>query len=329
MQLSRRQAISSLCATAAAPSFVRFDEELTGGALAGERFRVFVSTDIGGGDPDDHQSMIHLLQYCDLFDLEGVISSPPHGRLDAMDVLFEAYAADYPLLRKASNRYLAPNELKRRCKSGATAAYPPPGWGAPTDGSRLLIECARRKDKRPLWVLVWGGTSDLAQALHDVPDIKRKIRVYSGGSWNTRNDPYARDYVYQAHRDLWWIEANTTFRGMYVRGEQVGDLGNESFVAQHVAPRGALGKLYLEQKSDLKMGDTPTLTYLFRGEVNDPTKAHWGGAFIKTDHGPSYWTDNLDRALQEREYPGAKTVNRWRADYLRDWQRRLERIYGH
>jgi hypothetical protein len=37
---------------------------------------VLVSTDIGGTDPDDFQSMVHLLVYADLFDIEGLISSP-------------------------------------------------------------------------------------------------------------------------------------------------------------------------------------------------------------------------------------------------------------
>lgn len=37
------------------------------GALAGERYRVIVSTDIGGSDPDDFQSMVHYLLYADLF----------------------------------------------------------------------------------------------------------------------------------------------------------------------------------------------------------------------------------------------------------------------
>ncbi len=40
------------------------------GALAGVRHRVLVSTDIGGTDPDDVQSMVHLLVYADSFDLE-------------------------------------------------------------------------------------------------------------------------------------------------------------------------------------------------------------------------------------------------------------------
>ena len=46
------------------------------GALAGHRYRVLVSTDIGGTDPDDFQSMVHLLVYADAFDIEGLVSSP-------------------------------------------------------------------------------------------------------------------------------------------------------------------------------------------------------------------------------------------------------------
>ena len=40
------------------------------------RPRVIVSTDIGGTDPDDFQSMVHFLLYADMFDVEGLISSP-------------------------------------------------------------------------------------------------------------------------------------------------------------------------------------------------------------------------------------------------------------
>ena len=37
-----------------------------------QRPRVLVSTDIGGTDPDDFQSMVHLLLYADVLDLEGL-----------------------------------------------------------------------------------------------------------------------------------------------------------------------------------------------------------------------------------------------------------------
>jgi hypothetical protein len=42
-------------------------------APADVRPRVIVSTDIGGTDPDDFQSMVHLLVYADSLELEGLI----------------------------------------------------------------------------------------------------------------------------------------------------------------------------------------------------------------------------------------------------------------
>ena len=38
--------------------------------------RLIISSDIGGTDPDDNQSMIHLLMYADLFQIDGLVSSP-------------------------------------------------------------------------------------------------------------------------------------------------------------------------------------------------------------------------------------------------------------
>ena len=43
------------------------------------RPRILISTDIGGTDPDDNQSMIHLMMYSDLFQIEGLVSSPSFG----------------------------------------------------------------------------------------------------------------------------------------------------------------------------------------------------------------------------------------------------------
>ena len=44
------------------------------GALGGNRYRVVISTDLGGSDEDDIQSMIHYLVYSDLLDTEGMRS---------------------------------------------------------------------------------------------------------------------------------------------------------------------------------------------------------------------------------------------------------------
>jgi len=301
-----------------------------GGALAGQRPRVIVSSDIGGSDPDDFQSMVHLLVYADVLDVEGLISSPPgKGRVADILEVIAAYEQDFPQLKRHSQTYPTPASLRALVKQGATEPAPEVGYSQPTEGSRWMVQRARRSgsppgDNRPLWILVWGGISDVAQAVHDEPGIKAQIRVYSTGSWNTRNDPAARNYLHQRHRDLWWIESDTAFRGMYQGGRQDGPWGNRSFPDAHVRGHGALGDLLCRKKADLKMGDTPSLLYLLRGDPDGPTGEHWGGAFVPTDHGPHYWTDNPAAELREGNYAGAKTVNQWRVDYLGDWQARMD-----
>lgn len=76
------------------------------GALNGERFRVVVSTDIGGTDPDDFQSMVQLLVYADVINLEGLISSPfgASRNEDILKVIY-AYSKDYIYLITHSKRY--------------------------------------------------------------------------------------------------------------------------------------------------------------------------------------------------------------------------------
>ena len=65
--------------------------ESAGGAAANDRPRVIVSTDAGGTDYDDLQSLVHLFAYADRVEIEGLVSSPyGPGRvahiLDVIDV---------------------------------------------------------------------------------------------------------------------------------------------------------------------------------------------------------------------------------------------------
>ncbi|MDA8745869.1 DUF1593 domain-containing protein, partial [Rubripirellula amarantea] len=271
------------------------------GALAGDHPRVIVSTDIGGSDPDDFQSLVHLLLYADVLDLEGIISSPPHeGRVKHIAEVIDAYEADFPRLqRNSGNQYPTPQALRDIAVQGAIEAAPAKGWSQPTNGSRLIVQRAKANDDRPLWILVWGSITDVAQAVHDDPSIKDKLRVYSIGSWNTRHDQAARDFLFNRHTDLWWIESNTTFRGMYMGGKQDGEWGNLEFVKRNVRNHGALGELFWNKKRDIKMGDTPSLLYLLKGPPEDPTGEHWGGSFFATEHGPHYWTDSPKAELRE------------------------------
>ena len=121
------------------------------------------------------------------------------------------------------------------------------------------------------------------------------------------------------------IRNETTFRGWYMGGEQSADLGNESFINQHIAGHGALGDYFAPLKDgSIKMGDTPTVAYLLRGNPAEPTESHWGGRFRKVEGRPYWWTDIQNPALTVNGRSGAMTVARWREAYLRDFQKRMD-----
>ena len=254
-----------------------------GGALEGERLRVLVSSDIGGTDPDDQQSMAHLLLYSDVLDIEGLISSPyGPGRREHILQVIDAYAKDYPNLRTYSDKYPSPDAMRALAKQGALEGAGFDGLPGATEGSNWIVQCARRPDPRPLYVLVWGGIDDLAQALHDAPDILPKLRVYFIGGPNKMWSVNAYNYIEQRHPALWMIEANATYRGWFTGGDQRGDWGNSAFVAAHVAGHGALGEYFAALlKGAIKMGDSPAVGYLLHGTPEDPAAGGWGGKFVR------------------------------------------------
>jgi hypothetical protein len=254
-----------------------------GGALDGVRHRVLVSTDIGGTDPDDFQSMVHLLLYADIMDLEGLVASPhgPGRKKHILEVI-DHYERDYASLLTHSARYPSPAFLRAITKQGETDYAPYAGVRAATEGSDWIIRCARRDDPRPLNVLVWGSLEDLAQALHDAPDILPKLRVHWVGGPNKKWSPDAYHYIATRHPELWMIESNATYRGWFVGGNQEGEWGNRGFVEKHIAGRGALGDYFTNHlQGIIKMGDTPTVTWLFRGTPQDPSQPNWGGRFVR------------------------------------------------
>lgn len=248
------------------------------------RPRVVVSSDIGGTDFDDFQSFVHLLVYGDRVDLEGMIASPwgaARNRKENLLKIIDVYAQDFPKLRTYSDHYPAPERLRSISKQGGADSADFRGWGERTEGSDWIIQCARRDDPRPLWLLVWGGIDDLAQALHDEPGIKSKLHVYWIGGPNKKWSAHAYDYIAREHRDLWIIEANSTYRGWFTGGNQTGDLGNAAFVTSHIKGRGALGDYFALIAPQMKMGDTPSLAYLFGSTPENPAADSWGGHFVR------------------------------------------------
>ena len=64
--------------------------------------RILISTDIGGTDPDDNQSMAHFLMYSEMFETEGLVSSPSYGHGSKQNLLdmIDLYEKDLPKLKK-------------------------------------------------------------------------------------------------------------------------------------------------------------------------------------------------------------------------------------
>ncbi|MGM9713937.1 MAG: DUF1593 domain-containing protein [Prevotella sp.] len=238
--------------------------------------RILVSTDIGGTDPDDNQSMAHLLMMNDRFDIEGLVSSPSFGDGSKEEILrmISLYAADYPVLKSHVPSLLTPDSLRPLCRQGRHGAAPLAGYDRPTEGSQWIVECARREADRPLWILVWGALEDVAQALHDAPDIAGKIRVCWIGGPNKKWGSNAYTYIARNFPDLWMIEDNASYRGFIEKGK------DRSFYNDIIKDAGHLGADFGKYYDGaLKMGDTPTLLYLMNGNPDCPSQPKWGGQF--------------------------------------------------
>ncbi len=275
------------------------------GALAGERPRVLVSTDIGGTDPDDFQSLVHLLVYADVLDIEGLVSSPfDAGRARNILDVIDCYEKDYANLKSHSDRYPTPVALRAITKQGEKEVAPYAGVRRSTEGSEWIVRCARRDDPRPLHVLVWGGIEDLAQALHNAPDILPRLRVYYIGGPNKKWGPNAYHYIATHHPTLWIIEANATYRGWFVGGNQQGEWGNKEFVSRNVKGHGALGDFFASKMNSIKMGDTPSVAWLLRGTPDDPSTPGWGGQFVPAWDRPYVRFDRLTTKADRMEVFG-------------------------
>jgi hypothetical protein len=247
--------------------------------------RILISSDIGGTDPDDFQSMIHLLMYADLFQIEGLVSSPfGNGRKKDLLDMIALYEQDFEQLEAHLSGLPAPIELRNICKQGTKAEAPFKGFSSPSEGSNWIIQCAKKESNDPLWVLVWGGLEDLAQALHDAPEIKENIRVYWIGGPNKKWSINAYAYIAQHHPDLWMIEANATYRGWFMDEESPENIKGKAYFKNFIQNKGAMGKDFKNYYGgDIKMGDTPSLAYVMNGDPNDPTGESWGGSFVKID----------------------------------------------
>ena len=257
-------------------------------AVIAQRPRVLISSDIGGTDPDDNQSVTHLLMYSNEFDLEGLVSSPSFGDGSAKEIyrMIDVYEQDFKTLRQHNKALMKPNALRKLVRQGRQSEMPACGYGEPTEGSKWIIKQARKKDSRPLYVLVWGCLEDVAQALHDAPDIASKIRVHWIGGPNKKWGVNSYCYIIENFPNLWMIENNTTYRGFIYDSKNQGkyDMG---FFQTFIKDAGHLGRDFAAYyKGNPKLGDTPSLLYMMSGHPENPEQQSWAGRFVKCSRTP-------------------------------------------
>ena len=283
---------------------------LPGGALGGDRPRILVSTDShrlasaaegGPYEVDDHQSLVRFLLYSDVFDVEGLVHTTTvknRGFVETIEDIIDAYELDYKNLKSWSTGYPTPANLRAVTVQGATWGPRAPRTSYSNSGSQLIVQKANNGDPRPLWILVFGPITDVAQALFDDPSIKSKIRIIGGfqnfalgGSRQPNDDNHAIAWIQGNHPDLYFIETIETLKATaFPHSGFTLDDGNR-FISEHGRLHGALGThMWDFRRQDangdpdpvtgwFRLGDDPTLNYLLSGDLTDPTQNHWGGKF--------------------------------------------------
>ena len=304
--------------------------------------RVLILTDISTltadhGEPDDAQSLVRYLLCSSHFDTEALIATcTGHDHAchpEYIRSVLNAYATCHARLLAWDEAYPAPETLQARVFSGFSGFGLEQALSAPlSPGAKAIAAAMQKPDPRPLWILVWGGSCDLAAALRflsdtvpqtALPRLLSHVRVYAIADQYDDCGPWIREHF----PDLVYILNRHAFRGMY-RGGQA-DTVSAAWVESHLKACGsALAACYpvchggdpLGEVHGVKEGDTPSFLYLLPfapGHPEKPEDAHWGGTF----HAVSgcFYTDAED-PVQAME-----SVSRFRDAYQADFARRMRR----
>ncbi len=311
-------------------------------SIAFTQFRVIISSDfppfpVTNSDPDDVQSMVRFLLYSNEFNIEGLIASA--GTFDMVaekkNILavldkYEQVAenlrtkdskyptADY--LRSVTYEGLGNNHninIKWGCNKQFWSAII--GEGKDSEASDAIIAAADKADPRPIYICVWGGPREVAQAVWKVQSTRSqtesdtfisKLRVFLIDCQDATHD-----WLMENFPDLFIIESRITYHGMF-------GVDGLSWVETNIINNhGPLGAIYPPQAiagPGVIEGDSPSFMYLIsanRGinDPEDPTQPSWGGQYIRVDS-TNHYIDG----------PGKSTIYKWSIDFQAEFQERAD-----
>ena len=325
--------------------------------------RLVVCTDIAPADvePDDMESMVHLMAYADMFEIEALITSVgwncdpyPIAWSQYLYRVMGAYSEDVKNLMKRSGQkeFLSMKQENARQRIGywPSAEYVTSrvmmgstnggirsiGENNDSPGSELLIRLADEDDPRPIYVAAWGGANTLAQAIwrvkqtrtpEEVKSFVRKFRLYT----ITDQDMDYAHRMDRARSSHMWLrqEFQDDLQFIWDEGtwQEQCELGKQNWSQhqQHIQTKGALGKEYPNYKWGVE-GDTPSFLYVIPNGLNDPedpTQAGWAGY-----HERGISPDSLSTAWNSWQEP-VRSISigykqRFYPDELNDFKARMQ-----
>ena len=325
--------------------------------------RLVVCTDIAPADvePDDMESMVRLMAYADMFEIEALITSVgwncdpyPAEWAEYLQRVIEAYRKDVPKLMRRSGQQEFMS-LEEENKQQSIGYWPSADYvksravmgsihggikviGADNDspGSELLIRLADEDDTRPIYVAAWGGANTLAQAIWRVKQTRsaeelkkfvRKFRIYT----ITDQDMQYSMRMNRSYSSHMWLRKEFADDLQFVWDEgtwqEQCELGKRHW-QQHkdnIQGRGALGGEYPTYKWGVE-GDTPSFLYVMPNGLNNPEDPHqcgWAGY-----HERGMCADSLTTAWTSWQEP-VRSISvgykqRFYPDELNDFMARMQ-----
>jgi hypothetical protein len=266
--------------------------------------------------------LIHLLWYANELKIEGIVSDRWDAEgLKACELAFKAYAQDFKNYNFKSKKYPKPSNLKKALAKNQSDA-------------EKLFDHAASKQGSPLYVLVWGNMVNFKKMFLKKSNKYQNIRLITVGTgwmveaynkhmpegWPVATKPClqpnwngeGRKEIYEnsAYNNLWWLEINSTYEGMFTGSEP-----KEMYIK--LSNYGSLGRHMKEVTKNqewakyFRVGDTPSVLYLIdpANNIDDPTKGSWAGQYEKPiPYKPHYYTDTNGEVEWDYETP----CNTWK-----------------
>jgi len=309
-----------LLAASCEPGKVKIDVELV------PKSRIIVLTDMLN-EPDDSQTLVHLLMYANKVDIEGLISvsschqykgkndpNPDRNTVHPDEIVkyIKAYGEVRDNLLKHEAGWPETADLLQVVGAGPEGfGTRDIGKGKTTTGSVIVANAIKKKSDRPLYIIVNAGANCLAQALIDLGEemsreeldkLLENVRVCdnagqdNAGAWIAHNFPKLH-YKRSSHQVYNFMngEGPVTWDSTMYAGQGQHAWAKENIQTNH----GPLGEIY---PTRMKWKDPTTFSTLegggsgnFIGFVNpglfDPEHINWGG-----------WGGRFDTIREENIY---------------------------